>query len=731
MLFAEVAVTVPLRGNKTFHYRVPQALVDEIKQFSRVEVPFSGRLIQGFVLSFSEPPEVHSLKDIGKVIEKEPLLNMELYELAQWMSNRYLCSLGDALQCIAGPASPGKVLQQECLLAEVTEEQLAALSRAPKQKQALETALYCPGLTKGELAKQSGVTLTVINTLLEKGLLKITNVETCTNNITLGTSKVPVLTGEQVLVFNKVKELLEKDKPSAMLLHGVTGSGKTEIYLRAIEATLARGRQAIVLVPEISLTPQMVNRFTERFGKAVAVLHSGMSNGERKQEKWRIKIGQAPVILGARSAIFAPASNLGLIIIDEEHEQSYKQDETPKYHAREVALKRAALKNAVVLLGSATPAVESYCRARVDGPYELAVMRKRVDDRMLPGVEVVDLRQEMALGNVGIFSRALANALAQRLARGEKSILFLNRRGFATVVLCRQCGQVIKCPRCDISLTLHNDRWLRCHYCGFSSKTPVSCPGCGSKYIRGFGVGTQRVEEEVKGLFPDCSVLRMDADTTTRKGSHKRILDQFIDGHGQVLIGTQMIAKGLDIPQVTLVGVISADVSLHLPDFRASERTFQLLTQVAGRAGRGVVPGQVIIQTYDPGHFAIVMAKNHDFMGFYNREMSVRKALNYPPFSHLIRILFTAVNEADVISAAQWWQQNLNQAKEKLKVQAVDILGPAPAGIPRIKDRYRWQLIIKGTVSTEIRKIAAEVLERAGIRFKTVKVSIDVDPLSI
>ncbi|WP_273483240.1 replication restart helicase PriA [Desulforamulus ruminis] len=729
MAYAEVAVSLPVGLEQTFHYRVPESLTGEAVQYSRVEVPFSGRTVQGFILGFSTPPQLKHLKEIKRVLEKEPFLNHHLYELAQWMVQRYLCSLGDALQCIAGsPVGQQKAERSRGLVA-AEEGSWVGLARAPKQKQALEVALARPGLRKSQLAKTAGVSVAVIEALLAKGLLREGQRPEPVAWERLDRESWPELTAEQSLAVHELTEALQNPVPLAWLLHGVTGSGKTEVYLRAIAETLSMGRQAIVLVPEISLTPQMVERFQSRFGSAVAVLHSALSQGEKYAEKARIRNGQATVVLGARSAVFAPVANLGLIIIDEEHESSYKQEETPKYHTREVALQRVALAKGVVLLGSATPALESYCRARPGGPYRLLTLSRRVDRKTLPQVQIIDLKKEMAEGNFSIFSRPLVRALARRLERNEKSILFLNRRGFATFVVCRHCGQVMRCPHCEISLTLHSNGRLRCHYCGFGVRSPGVCPACGSKTIRSFGVGTQRVEEELQKLFPGCESIRMDADTTSRKGSHKKLLDQFRQGGAKVLIGTQMIAKGLDIPQVTLVGVVSADLSLHMPDFRSAERTFQLLTQVAGRAGRGEIAGEVMIQTYDPEHYSITTAQNHDFLTFYAKEMTVRQALRYPPYSHLIRILFTGLNEADVIGAGQWWRDRLVNENGAANYQGIEILGPAPAGIPKIKDRYRWQLMIKGSVSKEIRQITRSVLEQAGIRFKQVSVSIDVDPV--
>ncbi|MEG6522149.1 primosomal protein N' [Desulfotomaculum sp. 1211_IL3151] len=732
MLYAEVAVPVPVRSlYQTFHYGVPEALQGELKMFSRVEVPFSGRFIQGFVIGFGDPPAFKNIKNIKRMIEREPFLDTELYKTAQWMVQRYLCSLGDAIQTIAGSSVGSLKIEKrkKGLIPTVGNDFLIGLARAPKQKIALEVALRQPGLNKQELAKEANTSPAIINALIDKGLLKETELTGAEDDKYLGPK--PNLTKEQAIAVTQISQALKEEKPSAWLLHGVTGSGKTEVYLRIIEEALGQNRQAIVLVPEISLTPQMVQRFKLRFGSQVALLHSALSQGERYAEKARLRNGEARVVLGARSAIFAPLPNPGVIIIDEEHESSYKQDESPKYHAREVALQRAAQHKAVVVLGSATPAIESYCRARPGGPYQLIRLTKRVDQRKMPVVHIVDLRKEFASGNKGIFSRLFIHALSERIEKNEKSIIFLNRRGYASVVVCHHCGQVIKCPHCDISLTLHKDGLLRCHYCGYGSRIPQKCPSCASSVIRNFGLGTQRVEEEIKKLFPSIKVLRMDADTTTRKGSHQKLLDQFIGGDAQVLVGTQMIAKGLDIPQVTLVGVVSADITLHMPDFRAAERTFQLLTQVAGRAGRGEIEGEVIIQTYDPEHYSILHAQQHDFIHFFQKEMATRRTLYYPPFSFIIRIMFSGVNEGDVLSAAQVWLERLSKTRQETDLSNIDILGPAPAGITRINDRYRWQLLLRGPVSRDLRKIVTLVLEQLGIRYKQVTVSIDVDPLTI
>ncbi len=475
------------------------------------------------------------------------------------------------------------------------------------------------------------------------------------------------------------------------LLHGVTGSGKTEVYLRAIQEVLAKGKEAIVLVPEISLTPQMTSRFKARFGPLVAVMHSALSSGEKYDEWRKIRRGEVKVVVGARSAIFAPFENIGIIILDEEHEGTYKQEDTPRYHAREVAIKRAEYYNCPVILGSATPSLESYARA-TKGVYTLLTLMKRAKNQALPEVAIVDMRKELKSGNRSMFSVALAEALRKRLEAGEQSILFLNRRGFSSFVLCRDCGTTVECPNCDISLTYHraNER-LKCHYCGHEERVPLICPECESEHIRFFGTGTQKVEEEIANLFPEARVIRMDVDTTRRKGSHERLLRQFSEGKADILLGTQMIAKGLDFPNITLVGVLAADTTLHLADFRAAEKTFQLMTQVSGRAGRHELPGEVFIQTYSPEHYAIELAKEHHYEPFYNLEMAARRQYGYPPFYFVTLIQFT---HEDVLKVADYASRAATFLQSNLSPDTV-IIGPTAAAISRVNNRYRYQCLLK------------------------------------
>ena len=519
-------------------------------------------------------------------------------------------------------------------------------------------------------------------------------------------SKPFPLTNEQQQAFQSILASIQQEQHKTVLLHGVTGSGKTEIYLQAIDQVLQKGKEAIVLVPEISLTPQMVRRFKERLGSKVAVLHSGLSNGERFDEWQRIRKGESPVVIGARSAIFAPLCQIGLIIIDEEHESSYKQEENPKYHARTIAKWRAEKHQAVLILGSATPAVETYCLARA-GRYQWLPLRERVNQLPYPTIQVVDMRKEMQAGNRSIFSQTLSNQLQQCVKRGEQAVLFLNRRGFSTFVMCRECGEALQCPACDISLTYHHSNgMLRCHYCGYGEPLPAKCPFCESLHIRHFGIGTQRVEEEINRHFPDFRVIRMDVDTTKRKGAHQRLLAKFAAGEADVLLGTQMIAKGLDFPKVTLVGVITADTVLHLPDFRAAERTFQLLTQVSGRAGRHDQPGNVVIQTYHSDHYSIQLAANYKIASFYRQELILRKKHRYPPFCGLFHLMLTHPDRDQLF---QLGQTIASQLRSSLP-EKCQLLGPVPAMIPRINNRFRLQIMIKYNENKRTEKILKEQL---------------------
>lgn len=618
----------------------------------------------------------------------------------------------------------------------VTQEELMAEldsipAQAKRQRELIEHFIQQPQeQVQPELLARFGMGRSSLDRLVEKGVLKREKREEYRDPFGgrsfVKTDPLP-LTAEQQQAFAAIATPLAEYRWQPVLLHGVTGSGKTEVYLQAIAQALASGRETIVLVPEISLTPQMVSRFKGRFGDRVAVLHSGLSDGERYDEWRKIRQGEAQVAIGARSAIFAPFSKLGLIIIDEEHESSYKQEEQPRYHARDVAIRRAQEHGAVLVMGSATPAVETYFKART-GTFTWVTMNQRVQGQPLPPVHVVDMREELKGGNRSIFSRTLRQELESCVQRGEQAVLLLNRRGFSTFVLCRDCGEAIQCPHCDISLTFHRtNQTLRCHYCGYAEPMPQNCPACNSAHIRYFGVGTQRVEEELARLMPGLRVIRMDVDTTGRKGAHERLLTAFGEGKADVLLGTQMIAKGLDFPRVSLVGVIAADTMLHVPDYRAGERTFQLLTQVSGRAGRHEIPGKVVVQTYTPEHESIRLAASHEVEEFYRRECRMRKAHRYPPFSHVVTCLFSHPDRTRATQAGVRAAQTLRP----LLPTGAELLGPVPAPIPRIQDRYRIQIMIKTEThmneSTQWLEALRQLRERKGD--PELRISIDRDGL--
>lgn len=672
-LYAEVVIDVTAAAlDRAFQYRVPPPLRELAAPGARVLVPLGTRRVEGYIVGLAGHPRVWPVRDLAEVRDRSLALEPDSLDLAVWLARRYLSPLSEALRCLAPP--PG-----------------GRRGRSPAGRAAPgPVAPAEPRLRPG-----SG----------------------------------PNPTPSQEIVIKSIKEALAGSGPRCYLLHGITGSGKTEVYLQAISGFVEKGCQAVVLVPEISLTPQMLDRFRARFGHLVAVLHSRLSSRERYREWQRIRGGEAAVVVGARSAVFAPATSLGLLVIDEEHENTYKQQDNPRYHVREVALERARRAGAVVLMGSATPSVESYYRA-TQGEYGLLRLDSRVDGRQLPPVRIVDLRRE-SRGGGRIFSRLLADKIRQRLGRGEQVILFLNRRGYATFVLCRECGLVLQCPRCSVSLTYHaaGRHLLSCHYCNYRRRAPEVCPRCESFEIGWYGLGTQRVEQEARALFAGARVLRLDVDSTTRRGSHEAILGAFCRGEADILIGTQMVAKGLDIPRVTLVGVISADTSLHLPDFRSAERTFQLLTQVAGRAGRGEIPGEVVVQTYNPGHYSLQAARGHDYLAFYRQEIALRRELAYPPFSHLVNLLVSNPAEERAREVAE-------KLASRLRVLAapagdtVGVLGPAPAPLFRLRGKYRWQTALKGPDGELLRQIAGTVKEELGPSAAAC-VSVDVDPISM
>lgn len=610
---------------------------------------------------------------------------------------------------------------------------------AKKQRVVLEYLVEHNEVAWTKMKGALDVSLSTIHTLVGKGFVDILTEQKRRDpykHMKILSTQSLALTNEQSFAIKKIMPYINENIYKSFLIHGVTGSGKTEVYMQLINSVLKKGKEAIVLVPEISLTSQMIERFKGRFGNNVAVFHSKLSLGERYDEWNRIKNGDAKIVVGARSAVFAPFKNLGILIIDEEHEHTYKSDHNPKYHAIDVAKFRCKRNEAVLILGSATPSIETYRKA-LDGEYNKIEMKNRFNNNPLPNMEIVDMRKELEKGNKSVFSESLYKGILNNLKKGEQTILFLNRRGHSTFISCRKCGYVVKCPHCEISLTYHASSFdAVCHYCGYTKKPPTICPECQSKYIKYFGVGTEKIENLTKKYFPEAKIARLDLDTTSKKGVMDKTLDKFKKGNIDILIGTQMIAKGLDFPNVTLVGVIAADTNLNLPDFRANEKTFQLITQVAGRAGRGKVLGNVVVQTYGPDHFAIACAKKHDYTSFYNQEIMLREAFFYPPYSSLINIIFTGKNESQVIQATNYFGNLIKHKMIKYEINIREtVYGPHPAPLSKIKEKYRWQIIIKSkpvdqnTIKGIINGVRFE--NRQNDYTKNVNVSMDIDPYSM
>lgn len=734
-------------GDSLFDYTIPDRMADEVQAGRWVKVPFGPRTVEGIVTGLaresSVPPD--RLRPVSAVSPAEPL-PPELIELAHWVADRYMCHPVQALRVMLPPGARRAAVKPKFVRVVKrtlgADETLAAArqleKRAPRQAELLRLLAAADGGGEGvrpaDLVPGGDFPYASLAALIKKGLVEEGMVpdrrDPWARVDKVGAGAHP-LTPHQQRCLDPVAAALASGEHGAFLLDGVTGSGKTEVYLHAIQACVGGGRTAICLVPEISLTPQLVGRFRAALGSGVAVLHSGLSAGERYDEWCRIARGEAPVVVGARSAVFAPLQNIGLIIIDEEHEPAYKQDEAPRYHARPVAEERARRWGAVLLCGSATPSLDS--RARADrGEWGRLRLPRRIDDRPMPRVVPVDLRSEFKEGHKSLFSRPLTEAIEQCLDRGEQAILFLNRRGFATVVLCRECGYAVKCPHCAVSLTYHQAGMRRpggsliCHYCHYEGEPPLKCPECGGLDISFFGAGTERVESAARELFPEARILRMDSGTMTRKDSYRRAYRAFVSGEIDILIGTQMIAKGWDVPGVTVVGVISADTALHLPDFRSSERTHQLLVQVAGRAGRGDKPGTVFIQTFDPDHPAIAAACTGDGESFYAAELDMRRAAGFPPFGRLIRIVADGPSEGPVERAVTELAAGLREGAPP----GVQVLGPAPAALARLRGRHRWHLLIKGPRGGELRDHVARV--RDGVEIpEEVRAAVDVDPVSM
>lgn len=800
---AEVIVDVATyHVDRPFDYAVPESMQDLLEIGCRVKVPFGPRNVLGFVVGIKEHTEVQQdkLKPIAQLLDMEPVLTVEMLEIAKWLKQQTICFEIDALQVMLPSALRAKyekivelvgqqteldsilqpffakshqvklavfeknnvltplklalkqgivvlndVVKQQGNVKEIRKVKIhddfavldtiiqSMTKRTEKQKQLVEWMKHYAGhtLLPTDILQAVGVTKVVLEAVIDKGAASYVQQEVYRDPFTKQVQKSTALqlTEEQEYALNSITTAFTQQQPTTFLLHGITGSGKTEVYLQTIDKVLQQGKQAIMLVPEISLTPQMTERFRARFGEQVAVLHSGLSVGEKYDEWRKIQQGKVNVVVGARSAIFAPFTNIGIIILDEEHESTYKQEDAPRYHARDVAIWRSQFHGCPVILGSATPSLESYARAK-KGVYHLLTLKERAMKQALPTVNVVDLREELCSGNRSMFSKDLVEAISSRLQRQEQIVLFLNRRGYSSFVLCRDCGTVVQCPNCDISLTYHRSQEkIKCHYCGHEEHVPTTCPQCQSDHIRFFGTGTQKVEEELYRLFPEARVLRMDVDTTKQKGSHEAILDAFGQGKADILLGTQMIAKGLDFPNITLVGVLSADTSLHLPDYRAAERTFQLLTQVSGRAGRHEKPGEVVIQTYTPEHYAVELSKAQLYEPFYEQEMALRRHSDYPPYYYIVLV---QLSHEDVLMAADYAAKTADWLRSQLPF-SVSIIGPTASSISRLQNRYRYQCLIKYKIEPTLIPILHRLLSLYRTEWikKGVQLTIDLDPATI
>ncbi len=729
-IYAEVAVDVGGRGpDQLFTYAVPEALRERVRPGQRVRVPFGRREAQGVLFRLGAvPPPAGGVRPLGDLLDDEPPLDAHALALAGWLAERTVCSRAQAVRVLLPP--PGAGPKQRLAYHPLPGiDPGRALARAPAQAAAWQALLAEPGLGREELARR-GIGAAAVGGLVRRGWVEARAEGVRRDPLGAGWDEAvagreaPAATPDQERALVALAPAIDGPEPTAFLLWGVTGSGKTEVYLQAIERVLARGRQAIVLVPEIALTPQTVRTFRERFGARVALLHSALGAGERHDEWWRVRRGEVGVVVGARSAVFAPLPRLGLIVIDEEHEPSYKQEESPRYHARDVARWRAERLGIPVLLGSATPAVETF-EAAARGDLVRLDMPRRVGGRPLPGVRTLDLR---AAPGEDLFAPELREALARHLGAGHQALLFLNRRGFAPALVCRACGHCARCQACSVALCYHDsDRLLHCHYCGQHSPVPRLCPRCGGHLLRLRGVGTERVAQEVVRLFPAARVLRMDLDTTGTKGAHRRIYEAFRAGRADVLVGTQMVAKGWDVAGVTLVGVVDADTALHHPDYRGAERTFQLLCQVAGRAGRGDEPGEVLVQTHTPDHPAIMAATAHDYGRFVREELAVRRAARFPPFASLLRILAWSPEAR----AAEVAARAVGEALANILPPGVDLWGPSQAPLARLRGQHRWHLALRGPDDAVLRALARSALDAVAGRVPGARLAADPDPQSM
>ena len=744
-MIAQVIINSNVKNlNKIFDYKVPAEMLGAICVGDRILVPFGNKktLEEGFVIGFKEKSD-YKVKDIAKIQDGIKLTENNI-ELAKLMARRYFCNISDCIKLMLPPGTSSKNIENRMKdktlnfvylkkeIDEIEEDIENKVIKSEKQKRVLNFLMQNEGIQTVELEIITDTTSAVLKALEKKEYIEIIEEKVERNpfvNKEIKPTKNLKLTDEQKEAFDKINETIKNKQYKEFLLYGVTGSGKTEVYLQLICEVLKKNKTAIVLVPEISLTPQMVDRFIARFGEEkIAVLHSKLSIGERFDQWNKIKNGECKIVIGARSAIFAPVEDLGLIIIDEEHDSSYKSETNPRYNAKELAGYIAKQNNIPLVLGSATPDISTYYKAE-SKHIEMLKLTKRANESNLPEVVVIDLKQELANGNRSILSTKLFSEIEENIKSRRQTILFLNRRGYSTFVMCRDCGYVVKCKNCNITMTYHSKgNKLKCHYCGHEQKNVSICPECNSKNIKYFGAGTQRLEQEINKIFPEATTIRMDVDTVSKKNSHEEILNKFKNENIDILIGTQMVVKGHHFPNVTLVGVIAADSSLYIEDYRANEKTFQILTQVAGRAGREKLPGKVIVQTYNPDNFAIECSKKQDYNIFYETEIELRKQLKYPPFCDIISVGLTDTDENKIKIISAKLYKSINELIKKYKL-GVMIYKPLPCPIDKIKNKYRWRIILKGKLNNALIDIINFSIEN--VNNKSTRIIVDTNPTNL
>ena len=705
MIYADIIVDISHEKlDRSFQYRVPKELEAEIQLGMVVTIPFGNgnHERKGYVTGLSDKPafDISKMKELHGICSSEETTEERLIALAAWMKNRYGSTMVQALKTVLPVREKVKAKEKRYIVLNMdvaAAEQLAAeleSGRCKARARLVRALLKEKKLDYTKASRELGMTASVIRPLVDQGAVLVTQDEVYrmpVDGSDIPREQLSMLTETQKAALLQIREEWKQETPRPVLIHGVTGSGKTQIYMKLIQQTVNEGKQVIVLIPEIALTYQTVRRFYGWFGDKVSVLNSRLSQGERYDQFKRAKRGEIQVMVGPRSALFTPFSDLGLIVIDEEHEPTYKSENTPRYHARETAIERARMEHARVVMGSATPSLEAYSHA-CDGEYLLVKLNARYEERPLPQVSIVDLREELKKGNRSVLSLELKRDLEQVLERREQAMLFLNRRGYAGFVSCRACGHVMKCPHCDVSLSEHNGNRLICHYCGYETVKPEICPSCGSPHIGGFKAGTQQIEKVIEKEFPKARVLRMDFDTTRTKDSYEKILASFAKHEADILVGTQMIVKGHDFPNVTLVGVIAADLSLNMDDYHCGERTFQLLTQAVGRSGRGNRPGQAVIQTYQPEHYSIQAAAVQDYKKFYKEEMGYRMLLDYPPAAHMMTVFGACQDEELLKNAMYYIEVFIRRVSPK---EELHMIGPAAASVGKVKDVYRQVIHLK------------------------------------